>query len=221
MSDLNYYAAPPAAGRPHRAGLIAWGVVAIVAGSALVLSGVATVAVVAVMMGSRGSADPRAIGPLAQNLVLAGGMGGALIWLGVGSCRGRRWVRPLVVAGGSVAVVSGAVSIVPVGLLVVSTLNDPAAARPQLPPGVAVGMAVGGLLFSALVLIGLPAVVVAWFRRPSVADTLAGSWTRPRRWTDAVPVPAAARGSSPCGCTGGGHEPPGRPAARRCAFTVP
>ena len=186
MSDLNYYAAPPAGGLPHRTGLTVWGVVLIVLGSIFALSGVGTLAGVAVAMAVRGAVDGRTVALLAMNCVMSGTMGGGLIWLGVGCCRGRRWVRPLAVAGGSVAAVSGVVSIVPVTVAMAAAAHDPALAGG---PGLVVAAA--GAVFTLLLMVGVPVAVVAWFRRPSVADTL-GVTDPASRWTDAVPVPVLA-----------------------------
>jgi hypothetical protein len=192
MSDLNYYALPPAILLPHRTGLTVWGVLMIVFGSLLALSGVGSMAVVGVMSATRGTVDGHAIGLMAMNVVMTGAMGGGLIWLGVGCCRGRRWVRPIVLAGGSVAVVTGLVTIVPVGLMMASTMANPATAGPpQMPKGFMVAMALVGMAFSALLMIGLPAWLVAWFRRPTVAQTL-DVLDPHARWTDGVPLPVLA-----------------------------
>ena len=186
MSDLNYYAAPPAAGLPHRTGLTLWGVLLIVLGAVFTLSGVGTLAGAAVARGAFGTVDGRTLVLLAMNCVMSGTMGGGLVWLGVGCCRGRRWVRPLAVAGGSVAAVSGLVAVVPIALAWAAAARDPGLAGG---PGLVV--AATGAAFTLLLMVGVPVAAVAWFRRGTVADTLAV--TDPStRWTDAVPVPVLA-----------------------------
>ena len=188
MSDLNYYAPAVRAALPHRAGLIVWGVVMIVVGAFFVLSGLMSVAGLMIMGVASRSGTGHAIGLMAVNLVMTGGLGAGLIWLGIGCCRGHRWVRPLLVAGGSVAVVSGLVSIVPGWLIMSSAMSQPATAgSPPLPKAFWVAIRVSTLAFSILFLIVLPAVLVAWFRRPSVGRTLAAMDPK-TRWTDAVPM---------------------------------
>jgi hypothetical protein len=189
MSDLNYYGVHPGQLRPpHRGGLIAWGVVAIVIGSLYLLGGASSVVFVAVLpkiTGRPASADALLTMGLAAAMSLAMGVG--LLWLGIGCCQGRRWVRPLILAGGWVFLVSGVVSIVPVTMMMTAAQ----ARQPQPFPGATVVIGAFTVVGAVLFVVVLPLFLVLWFRRPSVGQTLA-VMDPVGRWTDGVPLTVLA-----------------------------
>ena len=191
-ADLNYYGTPPAL--PHRGGLRGWGITAIIIGSLYALSsGVVLVLVPVLVAWKPGAMDAAAIGSTVAALVLTGGMGAALLMFGAGCCRGRRWSRPVAVAGGWVAVGHGVATLVMLAFgLAAAVANPPPASSTGVPPGFALATAAVGGITTSLVMIGVPAWVVGWFRRPSVGEALAVMDPAPRRWTDGVPVPALA-----------------------------
>ena len=213
MSDLNYYAAPPAAALPHRTGLTVWGVVLIVLGGFFCLSGVLALVAVPIMVAvgtpaAGGPAGPkvRLLVLLATNAVTAGILGGGLVWLGVGSCRGRRWVRPLIVAGAPLVMAFGLAALLNLSANVVRAIAGPPAAAPPaagpVPPQVLLMVTSAVAVVTAAGLsVALPGALVWFYRRPSVGRTLAE--TDPvRRWTDGVPVPLL-RWVVACGYSGG------------------
>ncbi len=193
MSDLNYYGQVPPPHLPHRTGLTVWGVLAIVVGGFVGLSGLGSTAMFGVVLAIKGKAGGGTFGMLVVNGVITAAMGGGLIWLGIGCCRGRRWVRPLLVAGGWLAVAVGGVSVVPVTLMMASAMTRAmSAGAASMPRGFVVGMEVGIGLMYVLLMVVLPVTLLAWFRRPSVAATLAATDPAASRWTDRVTLPALA-----------------------------
>ncbi len=212
MSDLNYYGAHPHAGLPHRAGLTVWGVVLIVVGGIFGFSALIAAVAVPVMVAFRAPAsrptagtDVRLMVTVAAGVVTAAALAGGLVWLGVGSCRGRRWVRPVVVAGGPLVIAFGSAAILNMAAALVRAITTPApagppAAGPVPPQALLVVTSAFALIFAAGLYVVLPAVMVWFYGRPSVADTL--SVLDPvRRWTDGVDVPLL-RWVMACGYTG-------------------
>ena len=192
MSDLSYYAVSPGqSSLPHRGGLIAWGVIAIVIGSLFIL-GCAIGAVIMLTIGFRfvpaGQPTPRLL-PLLIGLSFGVGMGVAQVAVGVGCCRGRRWTAPLLVAAGWVALVGGVLSIVPTFAILIAAASANATAgssSPGLPPQATLIVTLVTAAFGLLIWIGVPVTVIAWFGRPGVGRTLA-ELDPHARWTDGVP----------------------------------
>ncbi len=204
MSQLSYYGAPPES-VPHRAGLIIWGVVLIVAGAFLTCGGVFGVGflVVANVANRGNSASPDAALQAAASLLPAVAMYVAFIWLGIGCCQGKRWVRPLVIVGCVITILFAVLSIGPTIYRFVNVLNvhpvwktattAPATTAPMpsvsTPPAwagtVGAVIGVGGMLGMMIV---LPAFMLNFFRQQTVRLSLEMTDPRPR-WTDRVPIP--------------------------------
>ncbi len=199
MSGINYYAHPSAYRPPHKTGLTVWGVLMIVVGSLLALSSLIAAIAVPVMKafsGPSGHVTPRLVATLVAGALTSGAMGGGLIWLGTASCRGRRWVGPIIVAGGSLVVFYGATSLIHLTANLAKVLVQPppaamAAAGPFPPKALLVFSAAVAVAVDVGMMIVLPAFMVAFYRQPSVAAALAASDPVPR-WTDRVPLPRLA-----------------------------
>lgn len=112
------------------------------------------------------------------------GFGAALIALGVGSIRARRWARPLVLILGWGWLGVGVVTAVMTFFMVPWVLES----LPQEDP--AVPRVVFGCLATAFGLLGIlaPAVLLLLYRGRDVAATLAERDPHPR-WTDRIPTP--------------------------------
>ena len=194
MSQLNYFPHPAANRPPHRTGLTVWGVVLIVLGSLFVFFALISVVAVPVMRtvnGAPAGSTPRLVATLASTVATTGALGGGLIWLGVGSCRGRRWVRPIVVAGGCLMMAYGLTSLIHVTANLARAVTSPpppAAAGPFPAKAMLVSGAVMALVMEVGLGLALPAALVWYYGRRSVADTLAVTDPLPR-WTDRVPLP--------------------------------
>jgi hypothetical protein len=121
-----------------------------------------------------------------------------LICLGIGSCRTRRWVRPIIIVATVLFIGSGILGILFMilqalkgGFSFVPTTPGPGAAA--LPPaGFAHAILIGqivGIIFSALAMIALPAVVLYFYAKSSTREKLAALDPEPN-WTDRLPIPA-------------------------------
>jgi hypothetical protein len=117
----------------------------------------------------------------------------ALIWLGIGSRTGRRWVRPLMIAGSSLTAISGLSSLAPMvaGIVVASQNPSLATTAPSgLPPGMAANIQTitfaTSACFMLLLMIVLPLTLLWFYGRPTVQATLDQMDPHPR-WTDTCP----------------------------------
>jgi hypothetical protein len=202
MTQISYYGTPEPP-VPHRAGLIAWGSVLIAGGallSCLGLFGMVMVAFVSVsgIGGIGGGANKAAVLRGLSAMLVAIGLYGSLIWIGIGCCQGKRWVRPLVLVGSVIAITTGVVSIVPMSWTVLrifsQTMAAPPTTAPAFGPGAtappvfaAIGGIVGVMMAIAMMLV-VPGCMFHFFRRETVRQSLEMTDPRPR-WTDNIPLP--------------------------------
>ena len=122
-------------------------------------------------------------------------MAGVLIWLGVGSLRVRRWVRPVMLVVGWTWLATGVVSLAHWAVFG-SNMREMMTASwqpgtPQPPRGVvyAVTAVMGAVTFA--VLVAAPALLVWLYQRRGVRETV--QYFDPRfRWTDRCPTPVLA-----------------------------
>jgi hypothetical protein len=121
-----------------------------------------------------------------------------LIWLGIGSCRTRRWVRPIIIVATLLCIASGILGIL---FMILQALNGgfsfvpttPGPGPAALPPAtlahaVLIGQIVG-IIFSSLAMIALPAAVLYFYAKSSTREKLAALDPEPN-WTDRLPIPA-------------------------------
>jgi hypothetical protein len=199
---------PASGAADRRGGLIAWGVVLIVLGTILSLFLIGSLVgylglVEQDLLGApaagqrRGGARPAApqldflagIGIVAMALVTAG-----LLWTGIASCLGRRWVRPVIMIFCVAIIVTGLMEVVTTLLSIPHLLERVDERFFQQRAAVPTS---GAVLTVILIRLGLSAafmVVLPWFmfrfyasdRTRSALDEL-----DPRRlWTDRLPVAA-------------------------------
>jgi hypothetical protein len=111
----------------------------------------------------------------------------ALIWLGIGSCQCKRWVRPIVLVVAYPCLILGVI------LFVGFLLNLPAqvhamSTTPPICPIAVMSMIVAGSLFFLVFAVGLPSLYIWFYRRPKVEMTL-NFYDPNRNWTDRCPLP--------------------------------
>ena len=191
MSQIPYYSPDPIQHLPHRSGLAAWGVTLIVFGSLAGLFGlIALLSAIAFISGL----FPNPGGQSPSNFIVLIGIYAvaavALIWLGIGSRRGRRWVRPLMIVGTLLVAIGGLSSLAALVMQVVSLTRHPPAATsatPGLPASfLPITMGIGGCFVFVLAEI-LPLIMLWFYARPSVQETLDILDPHPR-WTDRCPL---------------------------------
>src|SRR5579862_5052685 len=132
---ISYASAPE---QSRHGGLIAFGVISIVIGS---LSGCLALAVPLPLfihnMSPPGAAPAPDVSTIVAALILYGVFATAFIWIGVGSCKCRRWVRPIVLCVAWPSLVMGILSaVIWLALLpvIAPTLAPPPGAGPTMPP---------------------------------------------------------------------------------------
>lgn len=118
-----------------------------------------------------------AAGRFAALLAMYGSVAAACIWTGVGCCRARRWVRPLVLAGAWPWLGLGCVILLFMSIDLV---------QQEQPSG-----SVIPFLMAASMLVGLPALIVVFFQRRQTGQTLWFYDPIPG-WADRCPIPVLA-----------------------------
>lgn len=190
------YATPASRPRPDRRGwVIAAGVLLLVLGA---LCGCVAAAVpfanafnfrIARPAGRPAASLP--VGSIATVAVMYVAIATGLIWTGVGACRCRRWVRPVVLAVAWPVLVLGAMLLVAFAFALPEQMQLQAAARVGSVAGAATpqtAILATVLFVSFLIYIGLPGAFVFLFRQEATAKTLAHYDPR-RYWTDRRPTP--------------------------------
>src|SRR5687767_4274683 len=132
-----------------------------------------------------------ALEPDMQTIALAGGtylvIAAALIWIGIGSVRVRRWARPVLVVVGWTWLLTGVMSLAHWAILgasmreMMSASLQPGMPAPPRGVVVAVSAAMGALMFVFLVV--LPALLVWLYQRRGVRETVEYFDSR-YSWTD-------------------------------------
>lgn len=186
---VNYMPAPQPI--PGRGGLIAFGVISIVIGS---LAGCMALAALPMMLliprTLPAQQQPPGLSPAAAmfTLVLYAAIATAFIWIGIGSCRCQRWVRPIILCLAWPGLVFGIVgSCVAVPVMVSTMLNSQQGA-PPMPPAVRIVMVCVMVCTMVLFYIILPGAYVLFYQRRKTAEVLALCDPYPR-WTDRCPMP--------------------------------
>lgn len=127
--------------------------------------------------------------------VLYGVLAVALVWLGIGSCKARRWARALLLIFSWSWLVMGVIALVFMILMLpqLSTAiqSSQPTGQPPLPEAAKTVMVVLPLVFMGVIFILIPAVWVFFYRSLHVKATCEAR-DPARRWTDACPLPVLA-----------------------------
>jgi len=197
MSQYPYYGMP-APTAPHRGGLLAWGVVMICAGAIFTCGGIFGMAAMVSMQSTSGGAGSSALLRGVGAMLAATVMWGSLIWLGIGCCQGKRWVRPLVLVGSVLTMAGGAFVVIPLTWGFAKTFShstsSAATTAPSFAPGaplpeifVAFFSIVWGAMMIGMMVV-VPAFMFHFFQKQTVKQSLEMTDPKPR-WTDNVPLP--------------------------------
>lgn len=176
--------------RDQRVGLIIFGALGIIAG---ILCGLLCLFYVAMLAGLMGDEARPPQATFIQVMGFYGAAGIAFIWLGIGSILCRRWAPALILAGGWLWLLSGAI-----GLAVLLAMHgsfDQAMAQAikdagsEIRPGLM--LAIKAVMFSifAVIYLIIPAALVLFYGRRAVRLTCGVRDPIPR-WTDVLPMPA-------------------------------
>ncbi len=111
-----------------------------------------------------------------------------LVALGIGSIRARRWSRAIALILGWSWLVSGSIGLIVYAFVLPKVLEKVPAGGLTLPVWAKLAILVGGLAFSAVLMVLIPLAVVLFYRSPHVRATCEAS-DPTIRWTDKCPLP--------------------------------
>ena len=186
LTQLEYESAQFA---PGKGGLIAMSVIFFGIGA---LTGCGVLAIPFMLMRTGLAPGPGA-SQLAMAVVMYGAIAVAAVWTGVGCCRARRWVRPVVLAGAWPALLMGCVMLIAMIITVLPTMaglrgNTSGAGMPTL---LIMAMFIIPALMAVVFFVGIPATLVWFFQRRQTAQTL-WFYDPVPGWTDRCPIPVLA-----------------------------
>jgi hypothetical protein len=202
LTQIPYYGYDPADPRNNRTGLIAWGVILIVIGSFSALFGFFTLA--SLLLIPKLNMPPGAAMPHTDPRTLIMGLGvylvvtAVLITVGVGSCRARRWVRPIIIIATTFCIYSGTLTALFMILQIASgtlpsIVPPPRAAGLPAPPisqqsAMFIGVIIG-IVFTFIAAIVIPGAMLYFYSKSTTREKLAAIDPAPN-WTDRLPIPA-------------------------------
>lgn len=186
-TPLSYQSVNPVGPVKGQTGLLIFGILAILLGAGSGCMGL--MAPISLLVPQpRGAARMQAgavIGGALLYLAVAGGF----IWMGVGSIRRQRWVRPVVLAVMSLALVAGIFTLIAMAVVapnIGSAMTTGSAPAP--PPGIMRAIIAVMFVVPAVLLIGVPGAFILFYRKAYVRTALEYFDPTPR-WTDRCPIP--------------------------------
>lgn len=188
VSPLDYESARLA---PGKGGLIGISVLFFLIG-AMTACGTLTMPLAMLSGAGRGGPD---VATLVMVLVFYGIIAVASIWTGVGCCRARRWVRPVVLAVAWPALLMGCVGVVTLIVVLVQMQAQLAGsagpAGAGMPRAALTAMLIIPAAMGVLFYVGIPALLVWFFQRRQTAQTL-WFYDPVPGWADRCPIPVFA-----------------------------
>jgi len=171
-------------------GLVVFGVLEILAGGFCALCVPLSVLAMAAAVAAPGDVGftPRMMVP---NMIIFGVMAVALIWLGIGSLRARRWARALWLVIGWIGLVSGVLGLVYWGAFMGDVFEHVSEIDPNVPAGFASILQIIMTGFMVIFYIVIPLVLVLFYGGRNVKATCEARDPTPR-WTDRRPLPVLA-----------------------------
>ena len=119
----------------------------------------------------------------------------ALVWLGIGSIKARRWARALLLIFSWSWLIMGIVMTVVMPFIMSKTMAnlppDAKTGQPAMPPGAITGMVIFMTLFFFVFFVLVPAVWTFFYQSRHVKATC-DAHDPVTRWTDACPLPVLA-----------------------------
>lgn len=180
---------PVPAFKDRSGGLTAFGILTIVLGCLAGLMALLMVAATA-LSAAVPNAPPQSLSTVLMVMCIYGGLAVALIWLGIGSIKARRWARALILIFSWTWLVMGIFMVFFMGFLMPKAmLNTPGVnGQPALPPGSIAVMTVFLELFFGFFFVVLPIIWIFFYANHHTRATV--EMRDPvRRWTDACPLP--------------------------------
>ena len=198
MTELSYRTPPVAGFKDRSSTLLVVGIFFIIAG-ALCGCGVLTMPMALIAPRPPNSPPPPRISNILIGALVYAFLCAALLSLGIGCIRKRRWVRPLVIVFGWIGLVGGVIGMIMWGFTLPQMANAMRAATPPGSPAPPAGLfkiIIGFMtVFFALIYVIIPALLLWLFRPGDVQSTLDHYDPQPR-WTDGVPLPVLGLAAS-------------------------
>ena len=140
------------------------------------------------------NAPPTPLWAILSAILIYGILAVALVWLGIGSIKARRWARALLLIFSWSWLLIGVIASVSMAFVMPKILAGAAGgpdANHALPASAIVGMMIGMFLVFGVFFIVVPAVWIFFYRSRHVKATCE-SRDPVTRWTDACPLPVLA-----------------------------
>ncbi|HTL54112.1 MAG TPA: hypothetical protein VL361_00480 [Candidatus Limnocylindrales bacterium] len=172
--------------KDRRTGLIVFGILEMVLGALAAL--MIPLMILGQVMAAQNNQEPMAVRQLTPALVSYLVISAALITVGIGSCKTRRWARALslVLAWSWLAI--GVISMVMMAFFMPSILKNSQPPGQQVPEAALLIGLIVGMVFMGILFIVVPGVLVLFYRSPHVKATCKARNPSPS-WTDACPLP--------------------------------
>jgi hypothetical protein len=170
--------------------LLVWGIVLIVLGAG---AGCLSLTVPLALLAPRAAGATPSM-PLAQLMTAVGmyvSLSVALIWLGIGSIRCRRWSRPIVLVLCVLCLICGILGTIFAAITVPQTTRIMSTTGPAATPVPAAAAAVGyvaGFACLGIFVLAIPAMLIWFYKDPAVRATVE-YYDPESRWTDRCPLP--------------------------------
>lgn len=173
--------------RDRSTGLVLFGIAALIFGGLCLM--LTATAVLGQLFGPIRS--PQGVAGIIPGLLVYGFLAVSLIWLGIGSLLARRWARALLLIASWVALCTGVMSLVTLGLILPGIVQTLQKSQPNIPPTAASLVLIIPLLIVFFFLILVPLAGVLFYRSPHVKATCEAR-DPVERWTDRCPLPVLA-----------------------------
>ena len=193
MTQIDYLTPPTHGFVNRRTTLLVVGIFLIIAGSLAGCLGLMTP--LALFVPQPPGAPQQPVGQVIAALLIYAAIAGALIAVGIGSIRKRRWSRPIVLAASWIGVVGGVIGLIvwifaaPGVAEMMRTGGGAAPGAPRPPPAFVTGMLIGMTVFMLLIYLVIPGLLIWLFSSEDVRATVEFYDPQPR-WTDRIPIPA-------------------------------
>ena len=180
----------PLSYKDRSAGLTAFGILTILLGCVVALF--VPLMLVGQVMAARTTGAATPFSAILPAMLMYGCMAVALVWLGIGSIKARRWARALLLIFSWSWLVMGVVALVFMAFtmpkIMANLPSNGTSGQPAMPPGAMAIMMVIMFLIFGVIFVALPAVWTFFYGSRHVKATCE---TRDPviRWTDACPLP--------------------------------
>jgi hypothetical protein len=190
---MNEYSPEVASYKDRSTGLIVFGILTILLGCLceLLVLGMFAGQALAASQPDAPQTDIRAILPA---IFMYGGLGVALVWLGIGTMMARRWARALMLIFSWSWLITGVLVMVMMAFLmpkIMANMQAHTAGHAELPPAAMIITMVVMMTIDGFLFIVLPAIWTFFYNSRHVKATCEARQPVPS-WTDACPLPVLA-----------------------------